>query len=102
MTIFATPHTAALSSDQERQARKNAGAKLGWFIHATVFVAVNIGLALLSGLHGKSWAIFPAFGWGIGLLVHGFVVFFLRGNSGLYQSLLQRERERVAHQGTPR
>jgi hypothetical protein len=102
MTIFATPQTTTLSDDQERQARKSAGSKLGWFIHATVFVTVNIGLALLSGLQGKSWAIFPAFGWGIGLLVHGFVVFYLRGNSGLYQSLLQRERERVTHQGTPR
>lgn len=101
MTNFATTHSTTLSDAQERQARKSAGAKLGWFIHASVFVTVNIGLALLSGLQGKSWAIFPAFGWGIGLLVHGFVVFFLRGNSGLYQSLLQRERARVAHQGTP-
>ncbi len=91
-----TAHTFTLTPDQERLARKRAGAKLGWYTHATVFILVNIGLTLLAGLHGRSWAIFPAFGWGIGLLIHGFVVFFGRSSTGLPQSLLQRERERLA------
>lgn len=91
-----TAPSFTLTSDQERLARKRAGAKMGWYTHATVFILVNIGLALLSVLHGRSWAIFPAFGWGIGLLIHGFVVFFGSRSSGLPESLLQRERERLA------
>ena len=68
---------------------------MGWYTHATVFVLVNLLLLLKSGMSGHHWAIFPAFGWGLGLLVHGFVVFFgSAGGFGLRQSLLERERQR--------
>ena len=61
----------------ERLARKRAGAKMGWYIHATVYIAVNLLLAMLSAMSGRNWAVFPAFGWGIGLAVHGVVVFLV-------------------------
>jgi hypothetical protein len=32
-------------------------------------------LALLSAMSDRHWAVFPAFGWGIGLAIHGVVVF---------------------------
>lgn len=85
----------SLTPEQEKIARRRANAKMGWYIHATVFVLVNLLLLLKSGLAGQHWAIFPAFGWGIGLLVHGFVVFFGSAGDGLRQSLLERERERL-------
>lgn len=85
----------------DRLARKRAGAKLGWYIHAAVFIAVNLLLALLSAMSDRSWAIFPAFGWGIGLAVHGVVVFFATGGSGLHERLVQRERERLSLQRDP-
>jgi hypothetical protein len=82
--------------DIDRLARKRAGAKLGWMIHAIVFVAVNLLLAALSAAGGRNWAIYPALGWSVGLAVHGVVVFFLTGDSGLYTQLLERERARLA------
>ena len=85
-----------LSPELEKLARKRAGAKMGWYIHATVFVLVNLLLLFKSTLTGHHWAIFPAFGWGIGLLVHGFVVFFGSAGTGLRQSLLERERQRLS------
>jgi hypothetical protein len=81
----------------ERLARRRAGAKLGWYIHACVYIAVNLGLATLSAMSGRHWAIFPAFGWGIGLAVHGFVVFAI-ANRGLFESLVARERSQLAAQ----
>lgn len=79
----------------ERQARRRAGAKLGWYVHALVYISVNLMLALLSAMSGKHWAVFPALGWGLGLAIHGLVVFFVTGGAGLYERLLQRERDRL-------
>lgn len=76
--------------DIERQARRRAGAKLGLYIHATVYVLVNLLLLALSLSSGKHWAMFPLLGWGIGLAAHAAVVFVATGHG--FESLVQRER----------
>ncbi len=63
-------HPAEPTDPLDRLARKRAGAKLGWYLHATLYVLVNVVLALLSSAHGKHWAVFPALGWAIGLAAH--------------------------------
>jgi hypothetical protein len=89
--------TRTLTPDSlERLARRRAAIRMGWYVHAMVYVAVNIFLVLLSAMHGRSWAIFPAFGWGVGLAIHGFVVFMRL--SGLPERLVERERRRLATQ----
>jgi 2TM domain len=87
--------TTPTLDDIERLARKRAGAKMGWYIHAVVYICVNIGLALLSGLSGRNWAIFPALGWGLGLLIHGMVVFIAMPGGNLRERLIAQERERL-------
>jgi 2TM domain len=91
--ILATP-----ADDLERLARRRASAKMGWFIHATVYLLVNLLLMALSELSGRHWAVFPAFGWGLALAIHGTAVFFSTGGSGLHARLVQRERERLQTQ----
>jgi hypothetical protein len=78
------------TQDIERLARKRAGAKMGWFIHATVYVLVNLVLGALSFSLGHHWAVFPFVGWGLGLAIHGVVVFLVTGD--LHQRLIERER----------
>ena len=56
--------TALQDPALEQLARKRASAKLGWYIHASVYVAVNLLLAALSAISGRHWAVFPAVGWG--------------------------------------
>lgn len=85
----------------ERLARKRAGARMGWNIHATVYIAVNLLLVVLSAMSGRHWAVFPALGWGLGLAIHGLVVFIALGGGGLHERLVQRERERLALQRDP-
>jgi hypothetical protein len=86
-----------MHADQiDRLARRRAAAKMGLYIHASVFVLVNLLLAVLSASSGRHWAIFPALGWGIGLAVHAAVV--LLSTSGGFEQLVQRERERLATQ----
>ena len=97
MTTLTTLQNPAL----EQLARKRARAKLGWYIHASVYVAVNLLLAALSATSGRHWAVFPAVGWGIGLAVHGAVVFLVTGGAGLHERLVQRERSRLTSQRDP-
>jgi len=86
------------SAEIDQLARRRAGAKLGWYVHLLVYVCVNLMLALLSVASGKHWAVFPALGWGLGLLIHGVVVFFVTGGAGLHDRLVQRERDRLVSQ----
>ena len=88
-------------TDIEKLARKRAGAKMGWYIHATVFVLVNLMLAFLAFSSGRTWAIMPSMGWALGLAIHGAVVFLVTGGSGLHDHLVQQERKRLVAQGDP-
>lgn len=90
-------HDAAL----DRLARKRAGAKLGWYTHATVYLLVNTLLVTLSLSSGRGWAVFPLLGWGLGLAIHGAVVFLLTDGSGLFSNMVGRERERLSLQRDP-
>ncbi len=102
MTYGTSPSSTSLSSqDIERLARRRASAKLGWFIHAAVFVSVNVLLMTISLAHGKPWAFFPLAGWGLGLAVHGAVVWLGCPGSALHERLLQNERKALASQRDP-
>lgn len=85
----------------EQLARKRAGAKLGWYIHVSVYLLVNLLLVALSVSSGRHWAVFPLLGWGLGLAVHGAVVFLVTGGAGLHERLIQQERERLTLQRDP-
>lgn len=82
-----------LSPELERRARRNVAMRLGWLIHASVFVLVNLGL-WLAGKPG-GWIGLPTGGWVIGLLVHGAVVWLQPLGQGLREHLLNKERQRL-------
>lgn len=92
---MSTLHT----NDLERTARRRAGMKLGWYIHAGLYLAVNLGLGAAALASGSRWVMFPAFGWGIGVAIHGVVV-YLR-TSGAYDGLVARERRLLAAEHDP-
>ena len=79
----------------DRLARKRAGAKLGWYIHAAVYLVVNTGLVAMAVARGRNWAMFPLVGWGVGLALHGISVFLVGKGSGLRERMVQREREKL-------
>lgn len=81
-------------------ARRRAGAKLGWFVHATVYVLVNLVMFAMSryGFGTRPWSVFPVLGWGLGLVLHGVSVFVLGKGSNLRERMVQKERERLMRQ----
>jgi hypothetical protein len=95
---MAAPMTQPLPNEEiERLAQRRAGAKLGWYTHAGVYVLVNLFLFAISdqGFGQRRWSMFPLLGWGLGLLLHGLSVFVLGAGSGLRERLVERERERL-------
>jgi 2TM domain len=99
--ISPSPNTSLSPQEIERLARRRAGAKLGWFIHAAVFACVNALLVTISLASGKPWAIFPLAGWGLGLAIHGAAVWLGSPGSALHERLLQNEREALAAKRDP-
>jgi hypothetical protein len=90
--------TQPLSPEEiDRLARKRAGAKLGWYAHATVYVLVNLFLFAIShyAFGTRRWTLAPLLGWGLGLGLHGVAVFVLGAGSGLRERLVQKEREKL-------
>ena len=81
----------------DRLARRRAGAKLGWYVHAVFFVLVNAVIFAMSryGLGQRPWSVYPLLGWGLGLALHGVSVFALGSGSGLRERMVQKERERI-------
>lgn len=86
-------HASADHDQLERLARRRASAKMGWYIHAFVYVLVNLLLILLASSRGQNWYVYPLLGWGLGLLIHGAVVFLVAPGGGLYERVLERERK---------
>ena len=86
------------------QARRRTRAKMGWIIHALVYLAVNGGLALLAFLStdgARHGAAATALGWGFGLLIHGLLVVSAGPLSRVRQALVQAEVKRLQSQRDP-
>ena len=88
--------TSMNEHDLPRLARRRVKQKMGFFVHATVFVLVNLGLAIINLANGgKTWMLWPLAGWGLGLAIHGFVTFARLNGDGLRERMLQAEVERL-------
>ena len=72
--------------DQEifNRAKRRVAQIKGFYIHAGIFVLVNV---LLIGINlwtsaDHIWFVWPLLGWGIGLAAHGFSIYGLGGFLG--------------------
>jgi fatty acid desaturase len=83
-----------------RQAQRRVKLKMGFFIHALVFMLVNLGLFVINGVAGgRPWALWPLAGWGLGLAIHGIVTLVKLRGDGLRERLLQQEIEQLKQRG---
>lgn len=59
-----------------RQAADEVAARMGLYVHASVFVLVCVGLALLNWFTSPEvlWSIWVVLGWGLGVLLHAVLV----------------------------
>ncbi len=75
-------------------ARKRAQDKIGFYIHFTVYVAVNALFIVIWWFSGISfpWFLFPLGFWGIGIVAHFMGVFV---GTGMTDRMTQREYEKL-------
>jgi hypothetical protein len=80
-----------MNEDMKRIARRRVKARIGLYIHATVYIVVNSFLALVQSQASPqyAWALWPAAGWGLGLAIHAALV--LLGNSGVRERMEAEE-----------
>ncbi|MBL8858392.1 MAG: 2TM domain-containing protein [Planctomycetes bacterium] len=82
--------------DIEQRARRRVDRKLGFYVHALVYVLVNLGLFGINHFTGgPRWHLMPLMGWGIGLAVHGIVVLATGSGVGLRERMVAAELERM-------
>ncbi len=79
-----------------QRAEKRVKARLGFFFHLTVYIAVNTFLCIqnISSPTAYFWAKWPLMGWGIGLFFHGLSVFMLCGKSELVRRMVEKEMQK--------
>lgn len=83
-------------------ARGRTNSKIGFYIHLSVFVIVMVVLFAINYLTSpdKAWSLFPFFGWGLGVAIHGVVAIGIFA-SGFKDRMLREELARIkVEQGT--
>lgn len=82
-------------NDQEAygRAKRRVEAKIGFFIHLAIYIAVNILLIIINITTDPQylWFKWPLIGWGIGVISHGIGVFFLSGGSIIMKRMIEKE-----------
>ena len=64
-----------------KRAKKRVEAKIGFYIHLTVYLGVNLLLIIINLTSSPQylWFKWPLLGWGIGIFFHGLSVFVFSG-----------------------
>ena len=82
-----------------RTARRRARMQFGFFIHLTVFIAVNALLYLTKQQASSvyAWPAIPLGGWAIGLTVHGLALYL--SGTGLRERMVEAELRKLESRG---
>lgn len=80
-------------SEKYQRARGRAEVKYRFFLHAAVFVAVMLLLIVIDLLTspGESWFIWPLFGWGFAVVLHGARVFLFGDKNPILDAMTEQE-----------
>ena len=93
-TGFQTQWRKAMEQTQAySSAKKRVEAKMGFYTHLSVYVAVILLLAAINFLTspGAIWVHWPMLGWGIALVLHGLAVFVFPGRFAVTERMIEKE-----------
>jgi hypothetical protein len=86
----------ANQEEKIERARKIAAKKMDFIRHFLIYAVVMVVLAVVNNTTwaGYQWWLWPALGWGIGIVAHFLSAFVYSGGS-LEKRLMQRELEKM-------
>jgi hypothetical protein len=81
-----------------QKAKKRVEAKVGFYIHLSVYIAVNIVLVIINLRTSPEyiWFKWPLIGWSIGLFFHAMGVFVFPGKSAKKEQMIEKEMKKEA------
>ncbi|MHA6325896.1 2TM domain-containing protein [Roseivivax sp. CAU 1753] len=76
-----------------QSAKKRLEARMGFYTHLSVYVAVILLLVVINLLtsSGSLWFQWPMLGWGLALALHALAVFVFPGRFGVTEEMIQKE-----------
>ena len=77
-----------------KKAEKRVEEKIGFYIHLSIYIAVNI-LLIIINLFTSShylWFKWPLIGWGIGVFFHALGIYFLSGQ--IKEQMIEKEMQK--------
>lgn len=88
--------------DQEayERAKKKVDAKIGFYIHLTVYVGVNLLLLIINlatlpeprkGFFQDYWFYWPLLGWGIGIVFHALAAYIFSNGTSMKDRMIEKE-----------
>jgi hypothetical protein len=87
----------AVKDEKLEQARRIARRKMDFLRHVIIYLLVMAVLAIINNVvagAGYQWWLWPALGWGIGVVAH-FLSAFLYSGGNLEKRLIQKELEKL-------
>ena len=81
------------NSEEYESAKKRVEAKMGFYTHLTVYVAVIVFLAIINFVTSAStiWFHWPMLGWGIAIVIHAAFVFVFPGRLTVTEEMIKKE-----------
>lgn len=81
------------NSEEYQSAKKRVEAKMGFYTHLSVYVAVILLLAIINFMTapGAIWFHWPMMGWGIAVAIHAAVVFVFPGRFAITEQMIEKE-----------
>ena len=75
------------------RAKKRVEAKVGFYRHLTVYIAVCVLLIIINFSTSTEylWFIWPLMGWGFAVLLHALRVFGFAGGSTVTEQMIEKE-----------
>lgn len=81
------------NNEAYQSAKKRVEAKMGFYIHLSVYVAVILLLVAINLLSSPEtiWFQWPMMGWGVGVVIHALSVFIFSNRFTVTEKMIEKE-----------
>jgi len=90
------------NNEAYNRAKASVEAKVGFFIHLSVYIVVNVALIIINISISSEylWFKWPLIGWGIGVLFHALGVFVFSGRTIITKQMIEKEMKKESSKKT--